>query len=217
MLSTEPQSYTSTVIGLLCLPNVLDLSCTPAVVSSCLNCHDCLAPVRQRRTGPRYASASWLLRERPVLAAARTSGERLPVQSRPVHLLLGNPWSSESSHELSKLSQGKHPRAVSAGHGPITGPEGNALRLCSRYCDRLCRRCTRRVPIIGFGGLAVLVCWVVVLGVVGPVGGFGVGVLGRWWRWSGSLGAASRFFGVLGGVGGPAGGGVGESEVGEAS
>ena len=75
----------------------------------------------------------------------------------------------------------------------------------------------RRVPIIGFGGLAVLVCWVVVLGVVGPVGGFGVGVLGRWWRWSGSLGAASRFFGVLGGVGGPAGGGVGESEVGEAS
>ena len=77
-------------------------------------------------------------------------------------------------------------------------------------------RRTRSLPIIGFGELAVLVCWVVVLGVVGPVGACGVGVLGRLVAVAGFFGAASGFFGVLGGVGGPAGGGVGESEVGEA-
>ena len=37
----------------------------------------------------------------------------------------------------------------------------------------------RSLPIIGFGELAVLVCWVVVLGVVELVGACGVGVLGR--------------------------------------
>ena len=76
---------------------------------------------------------------------------------------------------------------------------------------------SRSLPIIGFGGLAVLVCWVVVLGVVGLVGACGVGVWVGWWRWSGSLGRRPGFFGVLGWVEDPAGGGVGESEVGEAS
>ena len=47
---------------------------------------------------------------------------------------------------------------------------------------------SRSLPIIGFGELAVLVCWVVVLGVVELVGACGVGVLGR-------LMAVAGFFG----------------------
>ena len=51
---------------------------------------------------------------------------------------------------------------------------------------------------------------------LGGGGACGVGVLGRLVAVVGFFGAASRFFGVLGGVEDPAGGGVGESEVGEA-
>ena len=62
----------------------------------------------------------------------------------------------------------------------------------------------------------MLVCWVVVLGVVGLVGACGVGVLGRLVAVAGFFGGGGRVFGVLGGVEDPAGGCVGESEVDEA-
>ena len=72
------------------------------------------------------------------------------------------------------------------------------------------RPSSRSLLIIGFGGLAVLVWWGR-LGLVGWV--FWVGLVAV----AGLVGGRRPGFGVLGGVGGPAGGGVGESEVDEAS
>ncbi len=67
----------------------------------------------------------------------------------------------------------------------------------------------RSLPIIGAGEVAVLVCWCVGVVVLGGL----MAVLAV----AGLVGGGVPVFGVLGGVGGPAGGGVGESEVDEAS
>ena len=72
---------------------------------------------------------------------------------------------------------------------------------------------TRSLLIIGFG---VLVCWVVVLGVVGLVGVWG-GCFGSVGGGGGVLWGRRPGFGVLGGVEDPAGWSLVESEVDEAS